>query len=145
LVKRGDIIQSVDAVGEVFASNLVDVGAQVSGQIKELYVKVGDKVKAGDKIAQIDSIKQQNTLDQQLAALEILEARLLGSNLTQKITSAAVLFSGARGYLEGSKVSRLQREGNFVLIVTPSIKHLLKEISEVKAGRGCINSWKSKL
>lgn len=76
--------------------------------------------------------------------LDILEARLLGSNLTQKITSAAVLFSGARGYLESSRVARLQREGNFVLIVTPSIKHLLKEISEVKAGRGCIKSWKSK-
>ena len=56
-----------------------------------------------------------------------------------------MLFSGARGYLEGSRVARLQREGNFVLIVTPSIKHLLKEISEVKAGRGCIKSWKSKL
>ena len=77
--------------------------------------------------------------------IQILEARLLGSNLTQKITAAAVLFSGARGYLEGAKVARLQREGNFVLIVTPSIKHLLKEISEVKAGRGCLNSWKSKL
>ena len=77
--------------------------------------------------------------------LDILEARLLGSNLTQKITSAAVLFSGARGYLESSRVARLQREGNFVLIVTPSIKHLLKEISEVKAGRGCIKSWREKL
>lgn len=85
LVKRGDIIQSVDAVGEVFASNLVDVGAQVSGQIKELYVKVGDKVKAGDKIAQIDSIKQQNTLDQQLAALEILEAKLNSAKISTDI------------------------------------------------------------
>ena len=85
VVKRGDIIQSVDAVGEVFASNLVDVGAQVSGQIKELYVKVGDKVKAGDKIAQIDSIKQQNTLDQQLAALEILEAKLNSAKISVDI------------------------------------------------------------
>ncbi|MBO5063944.1 MAG: efflux RND transporter periplasmic adaptor subunit [Campylobacter sp.] len=85
VVKRGDIIQSVDAVGEVFASNLVDVGAQVSGQIKELYVKVGDKVKAGDKIAQIDSIKQQNTLDQQLAALEILEAKLNSAKISADI------------------------------------------------------------
>lgn len=85
VVKRGDIVQSVDAVGEVFASNLVDVGAQVSGQIKELYVKVGDKVKAGDKIAQIDSIKQQNTLDQQLAALEILEAKLNSAKISVDI------------------------------------------------------------
>ena len=85
MVKRGDIIQSVDAVGEVFSRNLVDVGAQVSGQIKELYVKVGDRVKAGDKIAQIDSIKQQNTLDQQLAALEILEAKLNSAKISVDI------------------------------------------------------------
>lgn len=85
VVKRGDIIQSVDAVGEVFARNLVDVGAQVSGQIKELYVKVGDRVKAGDRVAQIDSIKQQNTLNQQLAALEILEARLNSAQISADI------------------------------------------------------------
>lgn len=85
VVKKGDIIQSVDAVGEVFSRNLVDVGAQVSGQIKELYVKVGDRVKAGDKIAQIDSIKQQNTLDQQLAALEILEAKLNSAKISVDI------------------------------------------------------------
>ncbi|WP_096013148.1 efflux RND transporter periplasmic adaptor subunit [Campylobacter lanienae] len=85
IVKKGDIIQSVDAVGEVFSRNLVDVGAQVSGQIKELYVKVGDRVKAGDKIAQIDSIKQQNTLDQQLAALEILEAKLNSARISVDI------------------------------------------------------------
>ena len=85
VVKKGDIIQSVDAVGEVFSRNLVDVGAQVSGQIKELYVKVGDRVKAGDKIAQIDSIKQQNTLDQQLAALDILEAKLNSAKISVDI------------------------------------------------------------
>lgn len=85
VVKKGDIIQSVDAVGEVFSRNLVAVGAQVSGQIKELYVKVGDRVKAGDKIAQIDSIKQQNTLDQQLAALEILEAKLNSAKISVDI------------------------------------------------------------
>lgn len=84
-VKRGDLTLSVDAVGEVFAQNLVDVGAQVSGQIKELYVKVGDKVKKGDKIAQIDSIKQQNTLDQQLAALDILKAKLNSAKISADI------------------------------------------------------------
>ncbi len=74
--KRGDIAQSVEATGEVFAANLVDVGAQVSGQIDKLFVKVGDKVKAGDLIAQIDSVKQRNTLSQQEAALESYKAQL---------------------------------------------------------------------
>lgn len=74
--KRGNIAQSVEATGEVFAANLVDVGAQVSGQIDKLFVKVGDKVKAGDLIAQIDSVKQRNTLSQQEAALESYKAQL---------------------------------------------------------------------
>lgn len=84
-VKKGDLVQSVEATGEVFAENLVDVGAQVSGQIKKLYVKVGDRVKKGDKIAQIDSIKQQNNLDIQLSALDILNAKLNSAKISSII------------------------------------------------------------
>ena len=59
-LQSGDIKSVVIANGEVYAQDLVDVGAQVSGQIKKLYVKVGDNVKKGDMIAQIDSEKQEN-------------------------------------------------------------------------------------
>lgn len=44
-VKRGDISQTVSATGEISPSNLVSVGAQASGQIKKLYVKLGQQVK----------------------------------------------------------------------------------------------------
>lgn len=74
-IKKGSLTLSVDAVGEVFAENLVDVGTRATGQIKELYVKVGDKVNVGDKIAQIDDKVQQNTLEQKVAELGSLEAR----------------------------------------------------------------------
>ena len=57
-MQRGNIRGTVTATGEVYAQELVDVGAQVGGQIKKLYVKVGDYVKEGDMIAQIDSITQ---------------------------------------------------------------------------------------
>lgn len=91
--------------------------------------------------------KSKSLLDDidNIVPLELLQTRLAASLLTQKVTSAAVLSSGASGYLERSKVARLQREGNFVLIVTPSIKHLLKEIANIKSGGGCICSWKKKL
>ena len=41
-VQRGKISQTVSATGEISATNLVDVGAQVSGQIKRMHVKIGD-------------------------------------------------------------------------------------------------------
>ena len=69
------------AAGEVYARDLVDVGAQVSGQIKKLYVKVGDKVQKGDMIAQIDSVTQENEIAQQKAQLLIHEANLASAKI----------------------------------------------------------------
>lgn len=61
-VARGNIEQVVEATGILKPSRLVSVGAQVSGRIETLHVKLGDKVKAGDPIADIDSRTQRNAL-----------------------------------------------------------------------------------
>lgn len=61
-VVRGNIEQMVEATGTLKPSRLVSVGAQVSGRIETLHVKLGDKVKAGDPIADIDSRTQRNAL-----------------------------------------------------------------------------------
>ena len=59
----------------------------------------------------------------------VLEARLAVSELTLAATQSAVLHAGARGYLLGSAVHRRQREGVFVAIITPSIRHLRQELA----------------
>lgn len=74
-VTRGDIEQTVDATGVIDAYKLVNVGAQASGQIKKLFVQLGDQVKAGDPIAEIDSITQENSLRNAEAALENIRAQ----------------------------------------------------------------------
>lgn len=43
-VERGDIENSVLATGAIQASQLINVGSQVSGQVKKLHVQVGDAV-----------------------------------------------------------------------------------------------------
>ena len=80
-LEKGNIRGTVTAAGEVYARDLVDVGAQVSGQIKKLYVKVGDKVQKGDMIAQIDSVTQENEIAQQKAQLLIHEANLASAKI----------------------------------------------------------------
>ena len=73
-VTRGNVETTVLASGEIEASNLVSVGAQVSGQLKSLKVELGDRVKAGELVAEIDSLPQQNTLRNKKAALSAIQA-----------------------------------------------------------------------
>lgn len=80
-VKRGKISQTVSATGEISSTNLVDVGAQVSGQVKKMYVKMGDTVKQGDLIAEIDSTTQLNTLNTNKAKLETYQAQLASAQI----------------------------------------------------------------
>ncbi|MFK3915896.1 efflux RND transporter periplasmic adaptor subunit [Psychrobacter sp. NPDC078501] len=75
-IEVGDIENNVMASGKVKALNTVDVGAQVSGEVKRLYVEVGDEVKQGDLIAQIDQVTQKNSLSNEQASLEQSEAAL---------------------------------------------------------------------
>lgn len=72
----------VEAIGEVYAKNQVDVGSQVSGQVTKIYVKLGQFVKKGQKIAQIDKDKQQNNYD-------ITNARLQAAKISQESISIA--------------------------------------------------------
>lgn len=83
--KKGSFSKKVDATGEIFATELIDVGAQVSGQIKKLYVKLGNQVKKGDMIASIDSSTQQNSIDNKEAQLAIYKAQLESAKVALNI------------------------------------------------------------
>lgn len=65
---------------------------------------------------------------------EILQTRLDVSWLALDAAQAAMLQAGARGYLVGTEPSRRLREAQFVAIVTPSVKHLLLELSKPAGG-----------
>lgn len=80
-VKRATIRQTVSATGEISPSNLVEVGAQASGQIKKLYVQLGQYIKKGDLIAEIDSTTQVNTLNTNKAKLETYQAQLASAQI----------------------------------------------------------------
>ena len=75
-VTRGDLENSVLATGVLEATKMVSVGAQVSGQVKKMYVQLGDQVKQGQLIAQIDSVRQQNELKTAEASIKNQQAQL---------------------------------------------------------------------
>ena len=59
----------------------------------------------------------------------VLQARLRTSELTLEAGQAALMHAGSRGYIEHSPVNRRLREGYFVAIITPSIRHLRQELA----------------
>ncbi len=84
VARRGDIVKTVNASGEVAAAQLVNVGAQVSGQIERLHVELGQVVKKGDLIAEIDSTTQKNDLEINKAKLATYESQLLSRETALK-------------------------------------------------------------
>ncbi len=89
-VGRGDIEQSVLATGALEAKSVTSVGAQVSGTVQTLPVKLGDTVKAGDLIAQIDSTNQQNAVKSAEASLANMQAQLLAKQADLSTAQAAL-------------------------------------------------------
>jgi macrolide-specific efflux system membrane fusion protein len=75
-VTRGNIESSVTALGTLQPRQYVDVGAQASGQIRNLHVEVGDTVKQGQLLVEIDPSTQQATLDAGRYAIDTLKAQV---------------------------------------------------------------------
>jgi len=87
---RGDLEIGVLATGTIEAARLVSVGAQATGEVKRLYVALGDKVKKGDPIAEIDSKQQDNELLKASAALQSAKADLRARQATLRQDELAV-------------------------------------------------------
>ncbi|STO93909.1 macrolide transporter subunit, membrane fusion protein (MFP) component [Haemophilus pittmaniae] len=88
-VTRGNIEKNVIANGSIESVNEVDVGAQVSGKITKLYIKLGQDVTKGDLIADIDSTTQINTLNTSKAVLASYQAQLKAKETAYNVALSA--------------------------------------------------------
>ena len=70
-VTRGDLESTVTATGALQATETVEVGTQVSGQIAEIYADFNDHVPQGQLIARIDA----TILEQEVRSAEVNLAR----------------------------------------------------------------------
>ena len=65
-VTRGNLESTVSATGALSAVTTVQVGTQVSGLVRQIYVDFNDRVKKGQLLARIDpTLQQQAVLDAQ--------------------------------------------------------------------------------
>ncbi|MGH8739254.1 MAG: efflux RND transporter periplasmic adaptor subunit [Burkholderiales bacterium] len=76
VVQKGDLEDTVSATGTLQPRDYVDVGTQVSGQIKKLHVEIGDRVEKGQLLAEIDSTVYLTRVEATQAQLKNQQAQL---------------------------------------------------------------------
>ena len=98
--ERGPLVAAVSAMGTLNAVTTVQVGTQVSGQIKELYADFNSVVRKGQVIARIDPATFEARVRQARADLDAAQALVL--NQEAQVERARVEVGNARsGWAEG--------------------------------------------
>ncbi|ECF3779791.1 macrolide transporter subunit MacA [Salmonella enterica subsp. enterica serovar Oslo] len=90
VVHKGSFQQNVLATGKLDAVRKVDVGAQVSGQLKTLLVKIGDKVKKDQLLGVIDPEQAENQIREVEATLMELHARLKQAQAERRLAQVTL-------------------------------------------------------
>ena len=105
---RGPLLASISATGTLNAVVTVQVGSQVSGQIKELYADFNSQVIKGQVIARIDPEIFQAQVNQAKAQLEASQSTVLNQRAVLVKTRADL--EGSRAALAGAhaQVSKAQ-------------------------------------
>ncbi|MFZ5533066.1 MAG: efflux RND transporter periplasmic adaptor subunit [Pseudomonadota bacterium] len=103
-VERGDLEQVITAQGKLEPKEYVDVGAQVSGQLRDLHVELGDTVSRGQLIAEIDPRIYAARVEADRARLASLEAQL--AEQQAQIVYARQVRDRNRGLIANNAVSR---------------------------------------
>ncbi|WP_206952216.1 efflux RND transporter periplasmic adaptor subunit [Trinickia acidisoli] len=90
-VERADLEDAVLAAGTLYAQRQVDVGAQVSGQLKSLKVDLGAQVKTGQLLGEIDPTLLEHALRQAEAEEQSLEAQRHASEARLELASLVAM------------------------------------------------------
>ncbi len=125
-VRRGDLEVAISAAGKVQPKLYVDVGAQVSGQLEEFLVEVGDKVEKGQLLAQIDETLAAAKVEADRASLRELEASYAQQEATLELSKA----NAARADMlyKADAISQAEHQG-----ATADLKIAMARLDQLKA------------
>ncbi len=83
--QSADIEDTTTALGTLQPLNYVDVGTQVSGQLRRIFVNVGDQVTEGQPLAEIDPTVYGAKVSAGQAQIESLKAQLAEKQAAQSL------------------------------------------------------------
>ena len=117
-VTRGDVVAKVDATGTLAPVTTVQVGSQVSGTVKALFVDYNAHVRKGQVIAELDPSLFQTQVDQARATLiksqaDVDRAKVEVGDSSSKLRRAQELYDQkliSRNDLETAQSTAMQAE-----------------------------------
>ncbi|MFH1253074.1 MAG: efflux RND transporter periplasmic adaptor subunit [Candidatus Uhrbacteria bacterium] len=107
-VKRGTLIQTVEATGELESFDKVELAFGASGTVENILVEVGDEVKAGEVLATLDLNKISASVESARQAAEIARANLAQKKAGSSDETVAVYeaqVASARAALDAAEVA----------------------------------------
>lgn len=132
-IENGNINEQVTAQGKLEPKSYVDVGTQVSGQIKKIHVDIGDAVDAGQLLAEIDPRIYQSQVDSGEARIKTLSARLAQQDA--QLLLARRQHARNAQLVKSDAVSRdaYEQSEAALRVAEASLKSLQAEISEAQS------------
>jgi HlyD family secretion protein len=82
--RQGNIVVTVTATGNLEPRNQVDIGSELSGTMRQVFVDVNDEVKQGQVLAILDTTRLNAQVLQQESSLASAQARVVQSEATLK-------------------------------------------------------------
>ncbi len=117
-VTRGDFVSKVQATGTLEPQELVDVGAQVTGEIKEFGVDLagkrvdyGSEVKAGQLLARIDDTIVELDIQRAEASVAQAKAQILSADASVVAAQATIAQATANANKAGRDLERARKLG----------------------------------
>src|SRR5690606_2043710 len=98
-VQRGDVEDLVTATGTLQPREYVDIGAQVSGQLKKIHVEIGSVVTAGTLLAEIDPTVYRANVEARRASLRNQRATLIERE--SQLTLARLQYARQKNLMAG--------------------------------------------
>ncbi len=132
-VRVASIEDTVGALGNIQPRDYVDVGAQVSGQLKIIHVKIGDRVKAQDLLAEIDATVYRARVDANRAQLANLSAQLDERRARQTLAQQVLTRQQALRRANATSEEVLQQAQAELAAVTAQIAALQAQSSQTES------------
>lgn len=132
-VTQGTIEELITAQGQLEPKEYVDVGTQVSGQLKQIHVKIGDTVEKGRLLAEIDSRVYEARVEADVARMKSLQAQL--NEQQAQRTLAEQNLTRNRNLMAANAISRqvLQESEAEAAVAKARIEVTLAQLKEVES------------